>query len=102
MNFEKMNDSIIGIRIKEFRESLGLTQEKFCEKFETKVSIDKSRLSALENGKRDKRKNPHFLTENFIEFFSKEMNIGISDFLFGDRNERIFLIKLCLVLSVRC
>lgn len=97
MNFEKMNDSIIGIRIKEFRESLGLTQEKFCEKFETKVSIDKSRLSALENGKRDKRKNPHFLTENFIEFFSKEMNIGISDFLFGDRNERIFLIKLVIL-----
>lgn len=97
MNFEKMNDRIIGMRIKRFRGSLELTQEKFCDEYETKISIDKYRLSALENGKRDKRKNPHFLTENFIEFFTQEMNIGVSDFLFGNRNERMFLIKLVVL-----
>ena len=68
MDFERMNDAIIAERILNIRKSLNFTQEEFCERFEEKVSIDKFRLSALENGKRSKKKNPHFLTEAYIEF----------------------------------
>ena len=97
MNFEKMNDKIIGERVKIFRKSQKRTQEDFCDAFEHKVSIDKFRLSAIENGKRDKRKNPHYLTDNYIEFFSSEMGISSKEFLFGNKQDRIDIIKLILL-----
>lgn len=53
MNLEKMMDHMIGDKIRKLRKTLGLTQERFCEKYENKVSIDKYRLSAIENGRRD-------------------------------------------------
>ena len=69
MNFERMIDSMLAGKIKKARKSLKMTQEQFCEKYEIQVSIDKYRLSNLENGRRNKKKNPHFLTESYIEFF---------------------------------
>ena len=57
MNLEKMMDHMIGDKIRKLRKTLGLTQERFCEKYENKVSIDKYRLSAIENGRREKNKN---------------------------------------------
>lgn len=97
MNLEKMMDALIGDKIKRFRKSQGLTQEAFCEKYEDKVSIDKYRLSALENGKRDKNKNPNFLTEEHEKFFSRLMNIDISSFCYGNNEEKHRLIKLILL-----
>ena len=41
MNLEKMMDHMIGDKIRKLRKTLGLTQERFCEKYENKVSIDK-------------------------------------------------------------
>ena len=61
MDFEKMNDLIIAERLLNVRQNLNMTQEQFCEYFDNKVSIDKYRLSNLENGKRSKKKNPHFI-----------------------------------------
>ncbi|HER6271241.1 TPA: helix-turn-helix domain-containing protein, partial [Streptococcus pyogenes] len=80
MNFEKMIDGILAEKIKNARKSMKMTQEQFCEEFELKVSIDKFRLSSLENGKRNKKKNPHFLTESYIEFFSELLNISPEEF----------------------
>lgn len=97
MNLERMMDTMIGDRIKKFRKSQGLTQEVFCEKYENKVSIDKYRLSALENGRREKKKNPHFLTKEYENFFSELMNIDNKTFIFGNCKERHQLIKLILL-----
>lgn len=97
MNFEKLNDKIIGKRVREFRKSQNLTQEKFCERFDTEISIDKYRLSSLENGKRHEKKNPHFLTEAQIEFFAKKMSASVSEFLFGTDKEKYTLIKIIIL-----
>ncbi|WP_042752812.1 helix-turn-helix domain-containing protein [Staphylococcus warneri] len=69
MNLERMMDTMIGDRIKKFRKSQGLTQEDFCERYENKVSIDKYRLSALENGRREKIKTRIFLLQSIKIFF---------------------------------
>ncbi|MEB6046481.1 helix-turn-helix transcriptional regulator [Staphylococcus pseudoxylosus] len=97
MNLEVMMDTMIGNKIKKIRKSQGLTQEAFCEKYEDSVSIDKYRLSALENGRREKNKNPHFLTEEYKIFFSKLMNVDIKTFIFGNTQEKNQLIKLILL-----
>lgn len=97
MNFEKMIDGILAEKIKKARKSMKMTQEQFCEKFEVTVSIDKFRLSSLENGKRNKKKNPHFLTESYIEFFSNLLNLSPEEFLFGKDEDRLNLIKLILL-----
>ena len=97
MNLERMMDTMIGDRIKKFRKSQGLTQEDFCERYENKVSIDKYRLSALENGRREINKNPHFLTAEYKKFFSELMNIDIKTFVFGNNEEKRQLIKLILL-----
>lgn len=60
MNFEKMIDGMIAERIINARKSRKLTQEAFCDKFSEKVSLDKFRLSNLENGKRNKKEKPPF------------------------------------------
>ena len=98
MNFEKMNDLIISERIIKARKLQKLTQEAFCDKFSEKVSLDKFRLSNLENGKRNKKKNPHFLTEAYIEFYSELLGVPSEGFLFGNLEEKKSLIKLILAL----
>lgn len=97
MNFEKMNDLIISERILNARKSRKLTQESFCDEFLEKVSIDKFRLSNLENGKRNKKKNPHFLTEAYIEFYSELLGVSNGEFLFGNLEDKKSLIKLILL-----
>ena len=97
MNFEKMNDLIISERILNARKSRKLTQESFCDEFLEKVSIDKFRLSNLENGKRNKKKNPHFLTEAYIEFYSELLGVSNEEFLFGNLEDKKSLIKLILL-----
>lgn len=97
MNFEKMNDLIISERIIKARKLQKLTQEAFCDKFSEKVSLDKFRLSNLENGKRNKKKNPHFLTEAYIEFYSELLGVPSEGFLFGNLEEKKSLIKLILL-----
>ncbi|HFR3426752.1 TPA: XRE family transcriptional regulator, partial [Streptococcus suis] len=66
-------------------------------KFSEKVSLDKFRLSNLENGKRNKKKNPHFLTEAYIEFYSELLGVPSEGFLFGNLEEKKSLIKLILL-----
>ncbi|WP_142325430.1 helix-turn-helix domain-containing protein, partial [Streptococcus pneumoniae] len=97
MNFEKMNDLIISERILNARKSRKLTQEDFCDEFSEKVSLDKFRLSNLENGKRNKKKNPHFLTEAYIEFYSELLGVSNEEFLFGNLEDKKSLIKLILL-----
>ncbi|WP_241960309.1 helix-turn-helix domain-containing protein [Staphylococcus warneri] len=97
MNLERMMDTMIGDKIKKNRKSQGLTQEAFCEKYENEVSIDKYRLSALENGRREKNKNPHFLTEEYKKLFSKLLNVDSKTFVFGNNEEKHQLIKLILL-----
>lgn len=97
MNFEKMIDGILAEKIKKARKSMKMTQEQFCEKFDVTVSIDKFRLSSLENGKRNKKKNPHFLTEDYLKFFSDLLSISPEEFLFGKDEDRLNLIKLILL-----
>lgn len=97
MNLEKMMDHMIGDKIRKFRKKLGLTQEMFCEKYEDKVSIDKYRLSAIENGRREKNKNPHYLTKDQLIFFSDLMNEDITTFIYGDTQRKHQLIKLMLL-----
>ena len=94
MDFEKMIDGILAEKIKKTRKSLKMTQEQFCETFDAKVSIDKYRLSNLENGRRNKKKNPHFLTNSYIEFFAELLEVNSESFLFGEEDERLDLIKL--------
>lgn len=97
MNLEKMMDHMIGDKIRKLRKTLGLTQERFCEKYENKVSIDKYRLSAIENGRREKNKNPHYLTKDQLIFFSDLMNEDITTFIYGDTQRKHQLIKLMLL-----
>ncbi|MDO4634645.1 MAG: helix-turn-helix transcriptional regulator [Streptococcus sp.] len=97
MNFEKMIDGMIAERIIDARKSRKLTQEAFCDKFSEKVSLDKFRLSNLENGKRNKKKNPYFLTEAYIEFYSDLLGVSNEEFLFGNLEEKKSLIKLILL-----
>lgn len=97
MNLEKMMDHMIGDKIRKLRKILGLTQEMFCEKYEDKVSIDKYRLSAIENGRREKNKNPHYLTKDQLIFFSDLMNEDITTFIYGDTQRKHKLIKLMLL-----
>lgn len=97
MNFEKMIDAILARKIKKARKSKELTQEQFCERYDTRISIDKFRLSNLENGKRTKKKNPHFLTDSYIEFFAELLEVKSETFLFGEAKDRLELIKLMLL-----
>lgn len=97
MNFEKMIDAILARKIKKARKSKELTQEQFCERYDTRISIDKFRLSNLENGKRTKKKNPHFLTDSYIEFFAELLEMKSETFLFGEAKDRLELIKLMLL-----
>lgn len=97
MNLEKMMDHMIGDKIRKLRKTLGLTQEMFCEKYEDKASIDKYRLSAIENGRREKNKNPHYLTKDQLIFFSDLMNEDITTFIYGDTQRKHKLIKLMLL-----
>ncbi|MFI8628631.1 helix-turn-helix domain-containing protein [Staphylococcus capitis] len=97
MNLEKMMDHMIGDKIRKLRKTLGLTQEMFCEKYEDKVSIDKYRLSAIENGRREKNKNSHYLTKDQLIFFSDLMNEDITTFIYGDTQRKHKLIKLMLL-----
>lgn len=98
MNFEKANDFLIGNRIKNYRKSENLTQEKLCDiANEEYVSIDKYRLSNLENGKRFKNKNPHFLSISLIEYFSNKLDVDKKELLFGNDEERKNLIKLMIL-----
>ncbi|MFQ6174039.1 helix-turn-helix domain-containing protein [Streptococcus anginosus] len=97
MDFEKMNDLIIAERLLNVRQNLNMTQEQFCEYFDNKVSIDKYRLSNLENGKRSKKKTPHFLTESYIEFYSSILNVSKEELLFGNIESKKELIKLILL-----
>lgn len=97
MDFEKMIDGILAEKIKKTRKSLKMTQEQFCETFDAKVSIDKYRLSNLENGRRNKKKNPHFLTNSYIEFFAELLEVNSESFLFGEEDERLDLIKLIML-----
>lgn len=97
MNFEKMIDAILARKIKKARKSMKLTQEQFCERYDAKISIDKFRLSNLENGKRTKKKNPHFLTDSYIEFFAELLEVKSETFLFGEVKDRLDLIKLMIL-----
>lgn len=97
MNFEKMIDSLLAEKIKKTRKSMKMTQEQFCERYDAKVSIDKFRLSSLENGKRNKKKNPYFLTEGYIEFFSELLEVTSETFLFGEDKDRLDIIKLIML-----
>lgn len=97
MNFERMIDSMLAGKIKKARKSLKMTQEQFCEKYEIQVSIDKYRLSNLENGRRNKKKNPHFLTESYIEFFADLLGLSTKEFLFGIKEDKERFVKLILL-----
>lgn len=97
MDLEKMMDVIVGDKIKRYRKSQNLTQEAFCEQYINEVSIDKYRLSALENGRRNENKNPNFLTSEHEEFFSKLMNIEVTEFCYGSIEEKHRIIKLILL-----
>ena len=51
----------------------------------------------MENGKQNKKKNPHFLTESYIEFYSELLGVPNEGFLFGNLEEKKSLIKLILL-----
>ena len=97
MNFEELIDVTIGERIKDFRIQSNMTQEQFCDNYYTKMSIDKYALSMLENGIKDNKKNPHFLTEDSISILSNDMGRTKSEFLFGNAQERKIIIKLIIL-----
>lgn len=88
---------MIGDKIRKLRKTLGLTQDMFCEKYEKKVSIDRYRLSVIENGRREKNKNPHYLTKDQLIFFSDLMSEDITTFIYGDTQRKHQLIKLILL-----
>lgn len=97
MNFEKMIDAVLAGKIKKARKSMELTQEQFCQKYSLKISIDTFRLSRLENGKRHKKKNPHFLTDAYIDFFAELLGVESDSFLFGEETDKLNLIKLIIL-----
>lgn len=67
MAFEKLLYQAIGRRIKQYRKSLGYTQEEFVEKFQLSgVSL----LSKIENGKVSDR-NPHLLPKSFMPYIKE-------------------------------
>ncbi len=73
MNVENDNNIVfakIGSRIRQYRKSAGLTQEKLSEK----IGITPKHLSKLEAG----RHNPHFDT---VILLAKELDVPIDAFL---------------------
>lgn len=102
LNFKTYLYKNIGTRIKKHRVSLGMSQEQFSSKLNIDyyMSIDRYRISAIENGRADKKKNPYLLTVEQIEMFSKEMKCDPKELIFGDYFEREESVKLFLLAMI--
>lgn len=78
---------------------IGVKQDELIAKLKTDnyISIDKSRLSAIENGKVHKKKNPYLLTDSQIEGFSEIFNCEKKELIFGNYNDREESVKIFLL-----
>lgn len=98
MAFEKLLYQAIGRRIKQYRKSLGYTQEEFVEEFQLSgVSL----LSKIENGKVSDR-NPHLLPKSFMpyikECYDKNNNkISPRELIWGTSEEQERLVQILLL-----
>ncbi len=99
MNFEKLLYSFIGNRIKQYRKTLGYTQEEFASEFNLSgVSV----LSRIENGKKESSRNPHLLPKSFIlnikEKYDKDnKSIPLKELIWGTDSEQERLIQILLL-----
>lgn len=78
---------------------MGLTQEGFIAQlqFQKDVSIDRSLLSHIENGRVYKKKNPYLLTEDQILSISQLIKETPQVIIFGDQSEKENTVKVILL-----
>lgn len=88
----------IGERIKSYRKNkMGLTQKVFSAQYQANYGyMETSILSFIERGK-IKGKNTSYLTNAQINDFSSIMKCSIKELIFGNKNERVNLVKLILL-----
>lgn len=100
LDFEQFLYKEIGLKIRNYRkQELKLTQGELSAMLQTQkfTNIDKFRISAIENGKSHKGKNPYLLTDQQIETFSSMMGYDRKEFIFGDYNTRKVNVKIFLL-----
>ncbi|MBD1224029.1 hypothetical protein [Virgibacillus halodenitrificans] len=104
-DFETFLYKGIGSRIKNYRnKKLGVKQDKLVAKLKTDyyISVDTSRLSAIENGRAHKKKNPHLLTESQLEGFTELFNCEKKELIFGnhiDKEESVKIFLLAIIMN---
>ncbi|WP_077595836.1 hypothetical protein [Oceanobacillus kimchii] len=104
-DFETFLYKGIGSRIKNYRiKKLGVKQDKLVAKLKTDyyISVDTSRLSAIENGRPHKKKNPHLLTESQLEGFTELLNCEKKELIFGnhiDEEESVKIFLLAIIMN---
>ncbi|MGX6962014.1 hypothetical protein [Vagococcus xieshaowenii] len=99
MNFQKLLYKDMGTKVNDFRKKNNKTQDNLIEDISQKYhySFDRQRISAIENGKTDPRKNPYLMSSLQLDIFSNMLNIDKTTFIFGDKQDREKLIKLILL-----
>lgn len=89
----------IGNRVRNYRKRMGLTQEGFIAQLQIQkdVSIDRSLLSHVENGRVYKKKNPYLLTEDQILSISQLIKETPQAVIFGNQTEKENTVKSILL-----
>lgn len=100
--FEKYLYKNIGTRIKQYRKERKETQKEFIDAF---MLSDVSLLSRIENGKIDKRQNPHLLPKSFIEYIQNlhnenSRNISLKEMIWGTESEQEQLVQIFLLYTL--
>ncbi|CAM4209299.1 helix-turn-helix domain-containing protein [Lederbergia lenta] len=104
LNFETFLYKNIGAKIKKYRDSLDMTQDQFAAKLNSDyyISLDRYRLSSIENGRANKKKNPYLLTAELIKVFSNCMKCETKELIFGnyiEREENVRLFLLAIIMN---
>lgn len=101
LHFQSFIYANMGAQIKNHRKNnLQLTQEKFIGFISDKYhySLDRQRLSSIENGRCSSKKNPYLLSDEQLDIFLDILKLDKSTFIFGDSHTQENFIKLTLLL----
>ena len=98
LNFKRYLYKGVGSRVKRTRESMGFNQVNFVGKLQEKyISIDRFKLSHIENGRIYKKKNPYLLKEDQMFGISELTGYEPKNLIFGNDKEREDTVKLILL-----
>ena len=95
-NFTSLLYALIGKRIKKVRECRP-SDKRSLTSVSIDTGIDMSVLSKVEHGKAEKKKNPYFLNGTQISIFCDLYEMSEEDLIWGDIDEKILFVKLCVV-----